>query len=44
MTVADLIDYLQQFPPETKVFLSEEDVEQPCEFILLDALDYTDNP
>jgi hypothetical protein len=26
------------------VFLSEEDVEQPCEFILLDALDYTDNP
>lgn len=42
MTIAELIDYLQQFPPDTRVFLSENDVETPGEFITLDHLDYSD--
>jgi len=42
MTVAELIDYLQQFPADTKVVLSEDDVTEPCKFIALDTLLYED--
>jgi hypothetical protein len=37
-TVSDLIDYLQQFEPDTLVFRSEADVSEPCEFITLDSI------
>jgi len=37
-TISDLIDYLQQLEPDTLVFRSEDDVDEPCEFILLDAI------
>lgn len=40
MTVADLINYLSQFPSETTVVLSEMDVQEPCEFIAMDSIDY----
>jgi len=36
VTIAELIDYLQQFDPAIRVVLSESDVEEPCEFIALD--------
>lgn len=42
MTVSDLIDYLAQFPGDTTVVLSEGDVKSPCEFIVLDVLDFTE--
>ena len=40
MTISDLIDYLHQFPSDTKVVLSESDITKPCEFIALDTLHY----
>lgn len=41
MTISDLINYLTDFPDDTLVFLSEDDVSEPCEFIVLDILDYS---
>ena len=38
MNVSDLIDYLRQLPPDAKVVLHEEDVDQPCEFVALDTI------
>lgn len=41
MTIAELIDYLQQFPPETSVYLTDEDHEQVKEdekYIILEWL------
>lgn len=41
MTCTDLIDYLQQFPPTTRVVLSDLHHEQPdVDFIELEYLDY----
>lgn len=41
MVISDLIDYLGEFPADTRVVLSADDIEEPCEFIALDVLDYT---
>ena len=38
MTCAELIDYLQQFDGDILVVISEDDIEEPCEFIALDTL------
>jgi hypothetical protein len=45
MTVEGLIDYLQEFPGRTKVFLSEGDVTVTglCDFIVLDVLDFSED-
>ena len=45
MTVRELIDYLASLDaPDTLVVLHEDDVDEPCEFIALDSLDYTLEP
>ncbi len=38
ITVARLIDYLQQLSPEFIVVLTESDVQEPCEFVALDGI------
>jgi hypothetical protein len=40
MTTKQLIEYLSEFPDETIVVLSEDDISEPCEFIALDSIDY----
>lgn len=37
MTISDLIAYLDQFPHDTRVVLSEDDVDEPGEFVALDV-------
>jgi hypothetical protein len=45
MTVGDLIDYLTQFPPETKVVLLSDDAPSgDTGYIVLEVLDYSPTP
>ena len=41
MTIADLIDYLAQFPPQTRVRLCADDGADNEDFVALDVLDYS---
>ena len=36
-SIATLIDYLQDFPRDTRVVLTADDVQEPCEFVALDV-------
>jgi hypothetical protein len=38
MTVAELADYLAQLPPDAAVYLTEDDVDRPGEFVILAAV------
>jgi hypothetical protein len=42
MTIACLIDYLQQFQPTTRVVLSEDAIEYPGDYVSLSALSFDD--
>lgn len=40
MTISELTDYLQQFPANTRVIMSSDDITEPGEFVALDVLNY----
>jgi hypothetical protein len=42
MTIAELIDYLNQFPGTTRVVLFETDADASQPYVVLDLLDFTD--
>lgn len=36
MTVSDLIDYLEQFPPDSQVILTEDQAPEHGDFVVLE--------